>query len=71
MNEIEKIQRYIDGAANKFPAGTPYQMGIDEMFKLSDVSKKDAIGALCMAFNYGRAKDYRAAKAEARREQDH
>ena len=67
MSEIEKIQRYIDGVASKFPTGTQYQMKFNELFWLSDVSKEDVSGALCMAFDYGRAKGYRAAKAEARR----
>lgn len=71
MSEIEKIQRYIDGVASKFPTGTPYQMKFNELFGLLGASKEDATGALCMAFDYGRAKGYRAAKAEARHEQAH
>lgn len=66
MSEIEKMQRYIE-RTTKFPDGTPYQMNLLEVLGLSDMSKKDFTGAICMAFDYGRAKGYRAAKAEARK----
>lgn len=63
MSEIEKIQRYV-ARTKKFPEGTPYQMNLLEAFSLADMSHEAAIDAICIAFEYGRAKGYRAAKAE-------
>ena len=65
MSEIEKIQRYV-ARTRKFPKGTPYQMNLLETFSLVDMSCEAAIDAICLAFEYGRAKGYRAAKAEER-----
>lgn len=48
----------------KFPDRTPYQMNLSEAFSLASMSAEDAIGAISLAFEYGRAKGYRAAKAE-------
>lgn len=65
MSEIGKIQRYIDLTGKKYPDGTPYQMNINELFALSHLAEKDVAGAIYLAFEYGRAKGYRAAKKEA------
>lgn len=70
MSEIEKIQRYV-GRSKAFPQGTPYQMNLLEAFSLADMSAENAVDAICLAFDYGRAKGYRAAQAEAKREQIH
>lgn len=67
MSEIEKIQRYI-AHSKKFPMGTPYQMNLLEMFILADMSAESATDAVCLAFEYGRAKGYRAARAEKLKE---
>lgn len=65
MSEIEKIRAYIaKRESGKFPFGTRYQMLLNEM---SSLSSMDAVEAVCLAFDYGRAKGYRAAKAEERR----
>ena len=66
MSEIEKIKGYIE-RTKTFTDGTPYQMNLNEMLGLSHMSAEDAAGAIILAFNYGRAKGYRAAKAEAKR----
>ena len=66
MSEIEKIQRYIK-RNKKFPMGTPYQMNLLEMFSLADMSAESPADAICLAFDYGRAKGYRAAKAEQKK----
>ncbi|MDE6281646.1 MAG: hypothetical protein K2M15_07645 [Oscillospiraceae bacterium] len=66
MTEIEKIQRYIDRTGGKFPRGTPYQMTVVELLELKHMTADDVSGAICMAFDYGRAKGYRTAKAEQR-----
>lgn len=67
MSEIEGIQRYIDRTGGPFHRGTPYQMLMKEMFALSHMSGEDPSRAICLAFDYGRAKGYRAAKAEGRK----
>lgn len=62
MSEIEKMKRYIertkipDGKATT-PCGNLLQM-LEEM---------DGFSAVLTAFMYGRAKGYRAAKAEVKR----
>ena len=62
MSEIEKIQRYIDKYSG--PYNVHYGIPLKEVFALRDMMRKDACGAICMAFIYGQAKGYRAAKAE-------
>lgn len=63
MTEIEKIQSYIaQPTSGKFPLDTRYQMGFLEARALSCMNPMDAV---CLAFDYGRAKGYRAAKKEA------
>lgn len=64
MSGIEKIQRYIELTETKFIRGTPYQMHMDELLSLRHMSREDVSDALCLAFDFGRAKGYRAAKAE-------
>ncbi len=65
MSEIEKINRYIKKReSGEFPFGTKYQMNLSELLSLAHMD--DATSAICMAFEYGRAKGYRAAKAEGR-----
>lgn len=66
MNEIEKINRYIARTNMKLAITSPYHMNLKELFGLSDIAGEDAGRAICMAFEYGRAKGYRAAKAEGR-----
>lgn len=67
MSEIEKMKRYIE--RTKMNAPTAYGMNMHEVFELS----KQAYGCgelpieiIDLAFNYGKAKGYRAAKAERR-----
>lgn len=66
MNEIDKMKRYIDRTEIKFESGTPYQMRMGEPIELSNMATKDSIKAICLAFEYGRAKGCRAMKATAR-----
>lgn len=47
-----------------------YRMNLAEAFELAkqtDVCSDLSFKAICLAFKYGKAKGYRAAKAEARR----
>lgn len=66
MSEIEKIQRYIERTSMKNGKGKAYQMNLQEMFGLAHMTEDDCLAAICMAFDYGKAKGYRAAKAEVR-----
>lgn len=68
MDTIQKIERYIESEKNKRFAG--YQMSFQELNQLWDMAYRDnnngAMYAIYLAFDYGRAKGYRAAKAEMR-----
>lgn len=44
-----------------------YQMSMPEMLNLAHSAAKDPIEIISLAFNYGKAKGYRAAKAEVKR----
>ncbi len=66
MNEIEKIQRYIQLTGVEYGAGSPYYMNTLELFALYKMDDKGA--ALCLAFDYGRAKGERSARAAQRKE---
>lgn len=61
MTEIEKIQRYIEryGA----PHNPHYDMGMNEVFTV--VREMGPVEAVSLAFVYGKAKSYQAAKKEA------
>lgn len=64
MSEIEKMKRYIERTKVKFSIASPYNMYFSDMLALRH---SDDIGwALSLAFDYGRAKGYRAAKAEVK-----
>lgn len=70
MSEIEKIQRYIERTKMDKRLTTPYSINLEESFELAKQALSCGdfpIEAISLAFNYGRAKGYRAAKAEARR----
>lgn len=66
MSEIEKMKRYI----KRVKLGKGYDMNMVEGLELSKAAyeaKDLPLETIVLAFNYGRAKGYRAAKAEARR----
>lgn len=65
MNEIEKIKRYIERTGVKYSTGSPYQMDFADMSGLRHMAGDDLIGALCLAFEYGRAKGERSARGRA------
>ncbi len=69
MSEIEKIKQYID--RTKMDKGTRYEMSFNEALTLAreaNLSGDDsAFTAITLAFSYGKAKGYRAAKAEGRK----
>lgn len=64
MSEIEKIKRYIERTGVTYKDTSPYHINIREAFSL--VHMDDATSAVALAFEYGRAKGYRAAQAERR-----
>lgn len=63
MTEIEKMKKYIERTKLNISATRPYQANAKEILAISDMPSFDAIN---LAFAYGRAKGYRAAKAEGR-----
>ena len=70
MSEIEKIKRYIERTKMKTSDTGPYAMNMREAFELAHmagVGDTLSIKAISMAFDYGKAKGYRAAKAEVRK----
>lgn len=67
MTEIEKMKRYIE--RTKLKPNGKFHMDTAEAFELAAaaVQTKDAaFRIIALAFNYGKAKGYRAAKAERR-----
>ncbi len=64
MSEIEKMKRYIERAKINEQIQDRYGMKLDELRALAKIGIPFNIAAL--AFEYGQAKGYRAAKAEAR-----
>ena len=68
MDTIEKIQGYIRRTGVKYKDTTPYQMNLREMFALTHMAEEDLISTICLAFDYGRAKGERSARAAQRRE---
>lgn len=60
MDRIEKIEKYIQNTGR---IDDRYCIGTEEILELR---KKGLTDAIILAFNYGRAKGYRAGKKEAR-----
>lgn len=61
MSEIEKIQRYIE--LTNVPEDVRYQICIAEVLDLRMLAEEFPVRSVCLAFDYGRAKGYRMAKA--------
>lgn len=67
MTEIEKMKKYIE--RTKLNLGDRFSMTLPETFALAGQAKYGGdfpFEVICLAFNYGKAKGYRAAKAEGR-----
>lgn len=64
MSKIEQIRKYI--MATKIPDNEKYGMYLNDMKALYQLGKQDIYAMLSVAFQYGRAKGYRAAKREVR-----
>jgi len=68
MSEIEKIRKYIE--RTKMSNNRNYGLNITETFELAHKAcSPDGIPCemICLAFEYGRAKGIREARAEARK----
>ena len=63
MSRIEKMEKYIERTGD---LGTMYSLSMLEAQALVEIWKQNRIEAILLAFNYGRAKGYRAARKEAR-----
>ena len=63
MSRIEKMEKYIEKTGD---LGTMYSLSTEEACDLVEVWKENRIESILLAFNYGRAKGYRAARKEAR-----
>ena len=64
MNGIEKMQAYIDQSDGKFGN---YTMSWEELLQISTAYKGSTADCMYFAFEYGRTKGYRAAKAEQKK----
>lgn len=66
MTKIEKMRRYIERTGVKYSLASPYNMTFGEMLELRHM--EDIGVALGLAFDYGRAKGERSARAAAKAE---
>ncbi len=67
MSEIEKMKRYIERTKMKKADG--FYLDMVEAFELTILALNSddfPLEVISLAFNYGKAKGYRAAKAERR-----
>lgn len=60
---IDKIEQYI--SSRKIYNRNCYQMTLEELRELKELSGESAIAALCLAFNYGRAKGWQGGPGRA------
>lgn len=65
MSNIEKMRKYIAQTERK--DSHRYQMSVVETIDLAHAAAETPVEIICLAFEYGLAKGYRAAKAEARK----
>lgn len=66
MSELERMQRYIELTKMPTRVAVPYGMNIRELGAVKEVSREEGlVSALYMAFRFGMAKGWRAAKANA------
>jgi len=63
----KRIERYIAQTPISERDEINYCIRVSEIRALYELMEQDWYHAICMIFSYGRAKGYRAAKAEAKR----
>ena len=66
MSKIERIQKYIDRTNFPEEKRHAYCMDFDEMQTFKKYMSGNMADYMLLLFEYGRAKGYRAAKAEVR-----
>ena len=66
MSEIEKMKKYIERTKLPEDPTDAYCFCLGEMNEIGAFAQSDMFHALCLLFEYGKAKGYRAAKAERR-----
>ena len=67
MSEIEKMKWYIEQTKMPDSPTDAYCLYLGELREIGEATKDDMFGTLCLLFEYGKAKGYRAAKAESRK----
>ena len=68
MTEIEKMQKYIERTKLNKDSMCLHWPEAMELARAAAQTKDDAFKMIALAFNYGKAKGYRAAKAEKLKE---
>lgn len=63
MSEIERINRYINRTKMNV---SRHRITMDTLLALAHITEEKPVDAVALAFMYGQAKGYRAAKAEVR-----
>ena len=67
MTTLEKIARYIRATKHeKVVSSERYALRESEWIQLAEMARENPIDATSLTFDYGLAKGYRAAKAEAK-----
>lgn len=67
LSEIEKINKYINNTRMPAELSDRYRMDPKELLAIVEKCKGNAHAAALLAFTYGKAKGYRAARSEAQR----
>lgn len=66
MRTIKDIRKYIDNTNMPAELSDRYEMAPEDLIAIVDASKGSTSAAAMLAFTYGKAKGYRAGRAEAR-----
>ena len=67
MSKIDEINRYIELTRVKYDDNPAYNLLMQDGMELAALAKKDCLSAICLAFDYGRAKGERHARKELKR----
>lgn len=67
MDTRENIKRYMAKTKISRESRSRYSMNIEEAFAFRRASEENPMDAILLAFDYGLAKGYRAAKSEVTR----
>lgn len=67
MSEIEKIKRYIKRTGVQYEITSPYHIDLQELVALRRMAENALADAIYLAFEYGRAKGERSARATQKR----